>query len=126
MVAFDRESVRVFIPQRAWVVYHIMGPSTLDGVDDDTDEEVCSRKVLYVGASKNPRSRLLGYISSGRFPDAEMVGIERFQSSTAMARRERELTDESGQVEFGRRHAAWGARKPRQVAYDVRAKELGF
>lgn len=104
-VAFDRESVRVFVPKTGWAVYHILGHASEDG----------TREVCYVGASKNPRSRILDHVRSGQFPEAELVAVERFQSSTAMARRERELTDALGQVEFGRRHAAWRAR-PSKVA----------
>lgn len=95
-ILFDRESIRVFIPQEAWVVYRLLDPEG---------------ELVYAGASGAPRTRLLAHLRDGK--PARYVEIEFFRSSSAMARAERELLATEPTIlpsGFGRRHAAWRAR----------------
>jgi predicted GIY-YIG superfamily endonuclease len=99
-ICFDRESIRVLVPQRAWIVYRIY---TEDGT------------LVYAGASGQPRSRLLKHLADPAKRElGALVGLEFHRSSSAMARSEKHMLDTEQPIipsGFGRRNAAWKARK---------------
>lgn len=95
-LVFDKESVVAFVPRERATVYRLY--SAMD-------------RLVYVGASVAPRSRLLAHLRAGM--PAKWVELEFFRSTTAMARAERAaIAEEESELPSGpaRRHQAWRTR----------------
>lgn len=94
---FDRASILAFAPQSGAWVYRI-----LDG----------DGAVLYIGASMEPRARLLAHLRNDTAPDGAVVRLQACRTTTAMHRAEREaIATEQPRLPCGaaRRHRAWKA-----------------
>lgn len=94
-IRFDRESIRIFIPQEKPTVYRLY----------DAED-----RLLYIGASAQPRKRLLSH----KGKEAAYVELQFFKTTTAMARAEKlAIQSESTLLDcgFGRRHASWKAQR---------------
>lgn len=100
---FNRESVQAFVsPGRRAAVYRIYHGFGL------------GRQLLYVGASASPRERLLAHLRNTEITEhgADLVELEFFRTTTAMARAEREaIQNECPLLDCGsaRRHHTWKA-----------------
>jgi predicted GIY-YIG superfamily endonuclease len=95
-IRFDRESIRVFLPRK--------DTPTVYRIYDLWD------RLLYVGASDQPRRRLLEHLRDGKLGDR--VELEFCSTTTMMARKERQAIQAEPTLldcGFGRRHASWRA-----------------
>lgn len=103
-IAFDRDTVRTLLPDPAW--WSIRGTKrwttyVLRRADGS---------VTYVGATGDPRQRLLSHLASGK--EAVTVELEFHNSSSIMTRREKELIEllsPALNVKAGGKHGAWKA-----------------
>lgn len=106
-LVFDRESVLTFVPaNHGPTVYRIYQADRIGGV----------RRLLYVGASIDPRARLLYHLRRADLHEhrAGIVELEFFRTTTAMARAERNAIEkECPLLDSGaaRRHHTWKAQR---------------
>jgi predicted GIY-YIG superfamily endonuclease len=103
---FDKASIVAFADTDRPTVYRLYRPRTDDHVQ---------MRLVYVGATTNPRRRLLEHLRDDRFEDVTQVELAFYRNTTAMARHERIANVEENPLEKsnGRRHAAWKAQPKR-------------
>lgn len=106
---FDRESIRHLCPSDVPTVYRLYRNETL----------------VYVGASTDPRRRLLEHLRS--LPGTPThVTLEFCGTTTMMARKECEAMTEGPQIRtHGRRHASWKAQPKRSKPFAPRRCTCG-
>jgi hypothetical protein len=104
-ISFDRDTVRTLLPPphrwnisgtRQWTTYRLYAGDEL----------------TYVGATGDPRTRLLAHLANGKVADRAV--LEFHLSSSAMAKRERALLKElpgALNVRPGSRNGVWKARR---------------